>query len=40
MIAHLVYLAIGAFLGFVFALFLVVRGTLTITRPGKPTRTP
>lgn len=37
---YLAYLAIGAFLGAVFTLFLVVRGTLTITRPGKPPRTP
>lgn len=40
MIVPLCYLAIGAFLGAVFTLFLVVRGTLTITRPGKPPRTP
>ena len=37
---YLAWLAIGAFLGFVLCLFLVVRGTLTITRPGKPPRTP
>ena len=37
---YLAWFAIGAFLGGVFTLFLVVRGTLTITRPGKPPRTP
>lgn len=40
MLIHLAWFAIGAFIGAVVTLFLIVRGTLTVTRPGKPTRTP